>query len=47
MTSINAELFHREQEPEFYARLCRYCKQPESKCDCADELRDRQRDEER
>lgn len=43
--NVNAELFHREHEPEFYVRKCRYCNQPERKCVCEDNERsERERD---
>jgi hypothetical protein len=42
--SVNAMLFEHENEPEFFRRKCR-CGEIESECICADELRDRERDE--
>ena len=45
MSSVNAVLFEREQEPDFFAKKCRYCGEPERRCECGDELRDRARDE--
>lgn len=36
MTSVAAEQFHREHEPDFFARKCRRCKRPEAKCECDD-----------
>jgi len=32
--SVNAALFERENEPEFFARKCRRCKKPEGRCEC-------------
>lgn len=37
--SVNALLHEREQEPEFFAKKCRRCKQPETKCECEDDVR--------
>jgi hypothetical protein len=37
MTSVNALLYEREQEPEFFARKCRRCHEPETRCECEDD----------
>lgn len=44
--SVNAALFERQHEPEFFAKKCRHCRQPAERCECADELRDQQIDRE-
>ncbi len=36
--SVNAALFERENEPEFFARKCRRCKCPEGHCECENEI---------
>lgn len=46
MTSVAAEQFHREHEPGYYERKCRYCREAESRCECdMDVLADQARDD--
>lgn len=38
--SVNAILYEREQEPEFFAKKCQRCEQPTTRCECEDDERE-------